>query len=392
MLRLTENQYRDRVHFGGPDHIPIVVMGGHIYPSLFIQTVTLSYYLDLVPVRALGSRAPLTHRFNSLTVAGTIISYVTDKMPFYDIIKDLKYSNYFFAHTQNVKTYQIPPFDLMIFSISEAGRMSISAIYGITLNQGGYTFSIQDTFTEAVFQYQAADFTEGAPRLVTPSQTSAQFEYTDLFSRYDVLGMYTDSGVAFSEVLGSLALIRRKMLAIIEYLQSPNVPEDLKKIYIDKYLELQEKYKEISSDLDTMIDFSEYRRSTISYADFFEGKAMDAISFNTDPEWGGASKGFIGSIFSDVERPEISHIYEDVKNILLPYPQYQSSSTTHNTYNFYVGEYNTAIALYNSGQLKEAREKVLYLLNKLSRYRLNEDFRSLYERAYDLYKKLMYES
>lgn len=123
-----------------------------------LQTISISIYREKIPVRALGSTYPRGYTRGGRTIAGSMIFTVFDEHVFSKLWKAAYPGDQEFSAglTTNMSD-QLPPIDVQIFCANEAGNASTQTIYGVEFIQEGQTMSIEDMFTENVFQYVARD-------------------------------------------------------------------------------------------------------------------------------------------------------------------------------------------------------------------------------------------
>ena len=146
---IATNQYgRVNTSFSGADAVATITpVGGK--PRVFgeIQTLTYSIYRPTTPVYTLGRINPKGIVRGQRTIAGSIIFTVFDRHVLKSVIDSLDYTNgkkkgggtYNFTDSEikemkrNMKTDEMPPFDINVTFMNEHGISS-------TLNIMGFTF------------------------------------------------------------------------------------------------------------------------------------------------------------------------------------------------------------------------------------------------------------
>ena len=158
--------------FSGADAVATITpLGGK--PRVFgeIQTISYSIYRPTTPVYALGRINPKGVVRGQRTIAGSLIFTVFDRHVLKSVIDTLDYTKdknnknnlYNFSSSElremkdNMKTDEMPPFDINITFMNEYGRSSTLNIYGVHILTEGQTMSIEDMITENTMQYIAMD-------------------------------------------------------------------------------------------------------------------------------------------------------------------------------------------------------------------------------------------
>lgn len=194
-----------------------------------LQTISISTYNSKTPVKSLGFKAPLAIARGSRTIAGTMIfnqlnthvfddesvpltvtpdkngllsyssgesSYITSSNGPTSIDREKLKKQWDFSWDNTLigeisKPADIPPFDIIIVMVNEAGNMAKIILYGVEIVHDSQTLSIEDIYTEAQYQYIARDieyfrakdineayaWSSSRPP-VSPSPSSPSFELT----------------------------------------------------------------------------------------------------------------------------------------------------------------------------------------------------------------------
>jgi len=126
-----------------------------------LQTVSYSTHRDPFLVRRLGTVNPAGFTVGHRTIAGSLIFTIFDKHALSECIDEL-YKTYPSGKVSESIGYnhlpdELPPFDIYIHLTNEFGSSSRFAILGVKISDDGSTFSINDLYTEEVFQFVALD-------------------------------------------------------------------------------------------------------------------------------------------------------------------------------------------------------------------------------------------
>lgn len=162
--------------FSGADIVTsITPMGGK--PVVFgeLQTVSYSIYRPTQPVYALGRINPKGVVRGQRTIAGSLIFTVFDRHVLKEVMRSYTAGQGTFAFTQDeinemakdMKTDEMPPFDISITFLNEYGNSSVLTIYGCHILTEGQTMSIEDMITENTMQYIAMDIDLMTPNALT---------------------------------------------------------------------------------------------------------------------------------------------------------------------------------------------------------------------------------
>lgn len=128
-----------------------------------LQTVSYSVYRPTVPVYALGRANPKGIVRGARTIAGSLIFTVFDRHVLSAMIKSVAADNEGIygpkcpAKNDNIKSDELPPFDISISFMNEYGQSSRMVIYDVYIVTEGQTMSIEDMITENTMQFIAMD-------------------------------------------------------------------------------------------------------------------------------------------------------------------------------------------------------------------------------------------
>jgi hypothetical protein len=167
------NQYgKVDTSFSGADIVATITpLGGK--PIVFgeVQTLSYSIYRPTTPVYTLGRINPKGVVRGQRTIAGSLIFTVFDRHVLKQVMESYNTSvgdtvsddTYIFSDIEliemknNMKTDEMPPFDLNITFLNEYGNSATLNIYGVHILTEGQTMSIEDMITENTMQYIAMD-------------------------------------------------------------------------------------------------------------------------------------------------------------------------------------------------------------------------------------------
>jgi len=149
--------------FSGADIVATFTLrGGKPIVLGEIQTISYSTYRPTTPVYVLGRPNPKGIVRGARTVAGSLIFTVFDRHVLTAMSSSLKVA-YSTADVEmrdqvrNMKTDEIPPFDITISFMNESGQSSKMTIYDVYVVSEGQTMSIEDMITENTMQFIAMD-------------------------------------------------------------------------------------------------------------------------------------------------------------------------------------------------------------------------------------------
>jgi len=128
-----------------------------------IQTISYSIYRPTVPVYSLGRANPKVIVKGARTIAGSLIFTVFDRHALSAMMKSIADDNEGLygpkcpAKNDNIKSDELPPFDITISFLNEYGQSSRMVIYDVHIITEGQTMSIEDMITENTMQFIAMD-------------------------------------------------------------------------------------------------------------------------------------------------------------------------------------------------------------------------------------------
>lgn len=151
--------------FSGADIVATITpFGGKPVVFAEIQTLSYSIYRPTTPVYTLGRINPKGAVRGPRAIAGTLIFTVFDRHVLQSVVDSFKGSKYYYFDSSeitemktNMKTDEMPPFDINITFLNEYGHAATMNIYGVYVLSEGQTMSIEDMITENTMQYVAMD-------------------------------------------------------------------------------------------------------------------------------------------------------------------------------------------------------------------------------------------
>jgi len=121
-----------------------------------LQTLTVSSFRGVAPVRRLGESWPRTYAKGSRTLAGSMVFSVLERDVWSHLYKmdrsERRTSSPFFVD-------QLPPFNITITAANEQGHVCTQAILGVTITNFGTTYSVEDLLVESTYSYVAEAIT-----------------------------------------------------------------------------------------------------------------------------------------------------------------------------------------------------------------------------------------
>jgi hypothetical protein len=173
----TDSRYKNTyTSFSGADIVATFTpRGGKPLVLGEIQTISYSTYRPTTPVYGLGMANPKGVVRGARTIAGSLIFTVFDrhvlsgmKDSMYSDMKESIEESYksrgldwslagFNGSISNMKTDEIPPFDISISFMNESGQSSKMTLYDVYIVSEGQTMSIEDMMTENTMQFLAMD-------------------------------------------------------------------------------------------------------------------------------------------------------------------------------------------------------------------------------------------
>lgn len=163
--------YREiNTSYSGADAVATITpYGGRPIVIGEIQTLSYSIYRPTTPVYTLGRINPKGVVRGQRTIAGSLIFTVFDRhvlktvMESYNFPSSSEDDTYKFTAeelsemSRNMKTDEMPPFDINVTFMNEYGNSSTLNLYGVHILTEGQTMSIEDMITENTMQYLAMD-------------------------------------------------------------------------------------------------------------------------------------------------------------------------------------------------------------------------------------------
>lgn len=123
--------------------------------SAELQTITISSATSTLPVRRLGESKPKSYTKGARTFAGTMIFAVVNQDPFQELFAIDVLNSTSSINDGKWHVDQMPPFDIVITAINEAGVGGVQIINGVTITNWGVAYSVDDMYTESTYSYVA---------------------------------------------------------------------------------------------------------------------------------------------------------------------------------------------------------------------------------------------
>lgn len=179
--------------FSGADAVAFMILPS-ASPILLgsLTTVSYSMYRDKKPVTLVGKINVSGFTRGMRIIAGSLVFTLINQHLSKDIVEQVDYIK---AHSK-IKADELPPFDIMVVCANEYGQTSRMMIYGIDITDDSQVVSVEDMYTENVFNFVARDvdeFTEYKEASYANSITSGQ-NYRGAMTRttfgFDMLNGY----------------------------------------------------------------------------------------------------------------------------------------------------------------------------------------------------------
>ena len=171
-LRKLMEEHSQLISYSGADircviWFPIQGEAG-VYELNSVQTITVSTFRDLIPGRVLGRASVNGYARGTRSVAGTLGMILAEQDAFTPFLPTIEADRILSAHDERpFYLDRIPPFWIILTAASEligaadtanpyihAGSM---VLQGVRLFETGLTLSVQDIYTETMYQYVADD-------------------------------------------------------------------------------------------------------------------------------------------------------------------------------------------------------------------------------------------
>ena len=180
------SQLFDRKHgfvsFSGADiqaaiWFPIFGEAG-VYSVNSLQTITVSTFRDMIPGRKLGTASAVGYARGTRTVAGSLVMVLAEQDAFSSFLPTIESFRKHADQGENpFYLDRIPPFWLVLTAMSEVAddldtedqflHSGSMVIRGINLVSTSNTLSVNDIYTETMYQYVAEDILPFASRDMT---------------------------------------------------------------------------------------------------------------------------------------------------------------------------------------------------------------------------------
>ncbi len=143
--------------FSGIDTIAFIILPGCTPIAIGnLTTISYSMYRNKKPVINLGRTNINGVTRGTRIYAGTMVFTLINQHWIEELASNDNCKNWL-GNVKELKADELPLFDIMIVSANEYGAWCSMFIYGIDLTDEGQTISVEDLFTENVFQFVARD-------------------------------------------------------------------------------------------------------------------------------------------------------------------------------------------------------------------------------------------
>lgn len=210
-----------------------------ILPFGELQTLTISSARSAGPVRRLGEIEPLEYKLGARTIAGTMIFAMLNRDVFSQYMDRVIPGVENNAWTGPDFVDQIPPFNILISLANEAGRAANGVLIGVKITNFGTTFSVDDMYTEATYNYVATHYSP-----VVDDVETTMSNYYNLNSRYNTPMSVSRALITDAKILDSQNQARRVSKEFYEFLlKLPTKIADKVSTY---YRDIEDTWSEVS--------------------------------------------------------------------------------------------------------------------------------------------------
>lgn len=168
--------------FSGTDTIAFIILPG-CSPVVLGSVTTISYSMlrNKKPVINIGRTNINGLTRGSRIYAGSMVFTLINQY-WVNEIREMDGISNWLGHIEDLKADELPPFDIQIVSANEYGAWCSMYIYGVDFTDEAQTISVEDLFTENVFQFVARDvwaFRGGKDTLIQENSegSSGNFRY-----------------------------------------------------------------------------------------------------------------------------------------------------------------------------------------------------------------------
>ena len=226
--------YKFNKSFSGTDTLAFIILPG-CTPVCLGSLTTISYSMlrNKRPVINIGRTNINGITRGSRIFAGTMIFTLINQHWLREI-QDLPENKNWIGSIDELKADELPLFDIMIVSANEYGSWCSMYIYGIDVTDEAQTISVEDLFTENVFQFVARDvstFKANSTTDLRPTGSGSKLNADQMVAVSSRTYLMPDSAATLDDV----AAMERS------YNQA--------KLLLDKELDEKKSYKQIARDL-----------------------------------------------------------------------------------------------------------------------------------------------
>ena len=170
--------YKFNRSFSGTDTVAFILLPG-CSPVVIgsLTTVSYSMFRNKKPVINIGRTNINGVTRGSRIFAGTMVFTLINQHWVRELIDQAAVKDWL-GQVENLQTDELPLFDIMIVSANEYGAWCSMYIWGIDVTDESQTISVQDLFTENVFQFVARDVSVFKAGDINPLATKKESTYT----------------------------------------------------------------------------------------------------------------------------------------------------------------------------------------------------------------------
>lgn len=211
--------YKYNLSFSGTDTLAFILFPG-CNPVVLGSLTTISYsiFRNKKPVINLGRTNINGITRGSRIFAGSMVFTLINQHWVKDVILQDTCRDWI-GKFHDLKVDELPLFDIMIISANEYGAYCSMFIYGIDVTDEAQTISVEDLFTENVFQFVARDLTTfkaGNPEVVNNSDSNKNEEQLQAKVNSSRLFMLDTNAASMSDIDEYVREKREKADAILK--------------------------------------------------------------------------------------------------------------------------------------------------------------------------------
>jgi len=162
--------------YSGSDIMVIAIYGPEYIHIGNAHTLSYSIHREKFPVRRLGRTYAAGYTRGSRTIAGSLVFVNFQAAALAELFKHFQYDSQDAAlPAYSILTDQLPPFDLILLFMNEAGRMSVMKLIGVEIVDEGGVLGVNEAYPETTMQYLARDISLMQPVELRPDPETGDF-------------------------------------------------------------------------------------------------------------------------------------------------------------------------------------------------------------------------